>query len=110
VAKPIPAIHQEKNGVKTDLRPRCGEPVVPDDHPSDSREMGIYLTLAQVGLEMVAPLIVGLVIDYYANWGPWAALSGIVLGFVGGICHIVVLSNKQEAAMRKKKPPGDDLP
>jgi hypothetical protein len=97
-------------GVKSDLRPRLEELVMPDGAPPDPREMGIYLTLAQVGLEMVAPLIAGLVIDYFAGWGPWATLGGMLLGFVGGITHIVVLSNKQEAAMRNKKPPGDNLP
>jgi F0F1-type ATP synthase assembly protein I len=81
---------------------------MPGNRPPDAREMGIYFTLAQVGLEMVMPLIVGLVIDHWAGWGPWATLGGMVLGFVGGITHIVMLSNKQEAAMRNKKPPGDD--
>jgi F0F1-type ATP synthase assembly protein I len=83
---------------------------MPDDRRPDAREMGIYFTLAQVGLEMVAPLIAGLVIDHFAGWGPWATLAGMVLGFVGGITHIVVLSNKQEAGWRNKKPPGDQPP
>jgi F0F1-type ATP synthase assembly protein I len=56
--------------------------------------MGYYLALAQVGLEMVAPLIAGLILDYYIGWGPWAMIGGAILGFVGGITHIVILSNK----------------
>jgi len=83
---------------------------MPDDHPPDARELGIYFTLAQVGLEMVAPLFVGLVIDHYADWGPWATIGGTILGFAGGIMHIVLLSNKQEAAMRQKKSPKDRVP
>jgi F0F1-type ATP synthase assembly protein I len=83
---------------------------MPDDGPPDAREQGIYFTLAQVGVEMVVPLIVGLVIDHYAAWGPWATLAGMVLGFVGGITHIVLLSNKQDAVLRKKQPPGDKHP
>jgi len=70
--------------------------------------MGIYLSLAQVGLEMVAPLVVGVVIDHYAGWGPWATVIGIIVGFVGGISHIVVLSRKQDEARRgNDKPKGD---
>jgi F0F1-type ATP synthase assembly protein I len=80
---------------------------MPDGGPPDARELGIYFTLAQVGVEMVAPLIVGLVIDYYADWGPWATIGGTVLGFVGGITHIVLLSNKHEAMLRNQKKPGD---
>jgi F0F1-type ATP synthase assembly protein I len=78
-----------------------------DGRPPDPREMGVYFTLAQVGLEMVAPLFVGLVIDYYADWGPWATIGGTVFGFVGGITHIVLLSNKQDAILRQQKKPGD---
>jgi F0F1-type ATP synthase assembly protein I len=106
---PLSALHHETLGCN-DLHPRKGELVMPDDRPSDARELGIYVTLAQVGLEMVAPLIVGLVIDYYAAWGPWATVSGTILGFVGGMAHIVILSKQQEAELRKKKPPGGSTP
>jgi F0F1-type ATP synthase assembly protein I len=80
---------------------------MPDDQPPDARELGYYFTLAQVGLEMVAPLVVGLVIDYWAGWGPWATLAGIVLGFVGGMVHLVMLANKQDGELRERKPPGN---
>jgi F0F1-type ATP synthase assembly protein I len=74
---------------------------MPEAHPPGPREMGYYLSLAQVGLEMVAPLIVGLVIDSYADTRPWFTLAGMVLGFVGGLAHIVVLSKKHDAATRQ---------
>ena len=74
---------------------------MPDSRPPDAREMGYYLTLAQVGLEMVAPLILGLVIDSYAGTTPWLTLAGVVLGFVGGVTHIIVVTNKHDAAARK---------
>jgi F0F1-type ATP synthase assembly protein I len=81
---------------------------MPDGRPPDAREMGIYFTLAQVGVEMVMPLIVGLVIDRWVGWGPWAMLGGTVLGFVGGIAHLVILSKQQDAGQRDKKPPGSN--
>jgi len=79
---------------------------MPDKRPPDAREMGFNFTLAQVGVEMVVPLIVGLVIDRYANTSPWFTISGVILGFVGGVTHIVVLTNQQEAARRDKNKPG----
>jgi F0F1-type ATP synthase assembly protein I len=81
----------------------------PDSRPPDSRELGYYFALAQVGVEMVAPMIVGLVIDQYAATSPWFTIAGIMLGFVGGITHIVLLTSKHDAAMRKDQR-GSDRP
>jgi F0F1-type ATP synthase assembly protein I len=83
---------------------------MPDDPSAETRELGYYFALAQVGLEMVTPLIIGLVIDYYAGWGPWATVSGMVLGFVGGVAHIVLLTNKHDAAQRNEQKPGSKPP
>jgi F0F1-type ATP synthase assembly protein I len=80
---------------------------MPQDDSTESREQGYYFALAQVGLEMVAPLIIGLVIDHYADWGPWATIGGVVLGFVGGVAHIVMLTNKHDSQQRKQGKDGD---
>jgi F0F1-type ATP synthase assembly protein I len=77
---------------------------MPDYRPPDTRELGYYFSLAQVGLEMVVPLLFGLVIDYYVNTSPWFTIAGVVLGFVGGITHIVVLTSKHDAASRNDRP------
>ena len=61
----------------------------------DPKEMGYYFTLAAVGLEMVVPIGVGMVLDYYLNWKPWGAAGGVVLGLVGGLYHLIALSNRQ---------------
>lgn len=63
--------------------------------PMGPKELGYYFTLAQVGLEMVAPLGLGLVLDHYLGWSPWGLIGGTVIGFVGGIAHLVVLANRQ---------------
>lgn len=74
------------------------------DTPPDNRELGHYLAMAQVGMEMVAPLILGLVVDHYAGTRPWGLIIGAVIGFVGGIAHLVTLGNRKDRAGRE--PPG----
>ena len=74
--------------------------------PPNSREMGYYFALAQVGLEMVAPMLVGIGLDYYFGWGPWATVIGLGLGFVGGMIHLIAMV-KQHDAEQRQKPPGD---
>lgn len=83
---------------------------MPEGPPPDSTELGYYFTLAQVGVEMVAPLIVGLVIDYYLDSSPWFTISGVVFGFVGGILHIVHVTNQHDARLRRRDPPKSDSP
>jgi F0F1-type ATP synthase assembly protein I len=78
---------------------------MPDQTP-DAKELGYYLTLSQVGLEMVAPLVVGAIIDSYTGWSPWALVVGAVLGFVGGLAHLIALANRHDKR-RQKPPPGE---
>ena len=73
--------------------------------PPDSREFGHYLSLAQVGLEMVVPLVVGVWLDYALGWKPWATLAGVAFGFIGGLMHLIVLSNRHNTG--RSKPPGE---
>ena len=67
----------------------------------DPKELGFYFALSQVGVEMVAPMLLGLVLDSYLGWKPWATLLGGAIGFVGGLAHLVVLAN---SANRPKDP------
>src|SRR5262245_51453689 len=67
----------------------------------NSRQLGKYYALAQVGLEMAAPVGLGVWLDQTLGWMPWLTVTGAILGLVGGIAHIVVLS-KDDAG-----PPGD---
>jgi F0F1-type ATP synthase assembly protein I len=73
----------------------------------DSKEMRFYLSLAQVGTEMVAPLLVGLLLDWLFGWLPWATVVGAVLGFVGGMYHMISLLSvyqREEEEQREKLP------
>jgi len=72
--------------------------------PPDSREMGYYFALAQIGLEMVAPMGLGIGLDYWFGWTPWATVIGLVLGFVGGLVHLVLLVQRHDA--EERRPPG----
>jgi F0F1-type ATP synthase assembly protein I len=63
----------------------------------DRNEMGRYAALSQVGLEMVAPIVLGLVLDHYLGWTPWAVIAGAVLGLAGGLVHLVHVLNKMDS-------------
>jgi F0F1-type ATP synthase assembly protein I len=66
------------------------------DQPPNPKELGFYVELAQVGLEMVAPVGIGLVLDFYLHWGPWGAVVGAILGLVAGLAHLVAIQNRHE--------------
>ncbi len=74
------------------------------DRQEDRRRLGLYLSLAQCGGEMVVPLVVGLVLDRYLHTMPWLTVAGAVLGFVGGLTHMVVILNRLD---QRPPPPGD---
>ena len=65
--------------------------------PNNTTELGYYYSLAQVGLEMVVPLGIGLVLDHYLQWTPWGVIAGMLLGFVGGLAHLILLVNRHDA-------------
>jgi F0F1-type ATP synthase assembly protein I len=69
----------------------------------DPKEMGFYFALAQVGLEMVVPVGAGALLDHYLNWTPWATASGAVVGFLGGLAHLVTILNKHEKSDREPR-------
>ncbi len=59
----------------------------------DRKEMARYFTLSQVGLEMVAPIVVGVLLDRWLGTSPWLIVVGAVVGLVVGLVHLVKLSN-----------------
>lgn len=63
--------------------------------------LGRLLALSQVGAEMVAPAGLGLLLDLWLSTSPWCVIVGAMLGLVGGMIHLVVLSKPQ---------PGEDEP
>ncbi len=71
----------------------------------ERRHLGIYITISQVGIEMVAPALIGLWIDNKLAWLPWATVTGVVLGFVLGITHLVILMKQSDES---EPPKGKD--
>jgi F0F1-type ATP synthase assembly protein I len=63
--------------------------------PVDPKQIGFYITLGQVGMEMVAPIVVGALADHYFHWAPWGTIAGAVLGFIGGMGHLLALLNRR---------------
>lgn len=63
----------------------------------DRKEMGRYVALGQIGMEMVVPILAGLAADHYLGWKPWGVIAGAILGPVGGFVHLVHLLNKMDA-------------
>ncbi len=72
--------------------------------PPDSPDEAKYtFAMAQVGFEIVGSIGLGLVLDYYLGWQPWGIIGGTVLGFTGGMFHLITLANQQEAARRRRR-------
>jgi hypothetical protein len=70
---------------------------------SDPSEFGKYLVFAQVGFEMVVPIVLGLWADNYFETRPWCVVAGVVLGLAGGLWHLVYLAKKFDEAERARK-------
>jgi F0F1-type ATP synthase assembly protein I len=66
---------------------------MPDEQPP-TRDFGAVLVIGGVGVEIVASILVGAVLDSYMNWAPWGILTGLVVGFTGGMLHLIVLMRR----------------
>jgi F0F1-type ATP synthase assembly protein I len=67
-----------------------------DKRPDSQRDLGYYFALAQTGVEMVAPIAIGALLDGYFGWSPWGAGVGAVVGFVGGLTHMLIMLKRYE--------------
>ncbi len=68
----------------------------------DLKNLGYYITLAQVGMEMVIPIGIGAALDHYLKWGPWGVVGGAIFGLVGGLAHLVALVNREDPSNSSK--------
>jgi F0F1-type ATP synthase assembly protein I len=73
----------------------------------DAKDVGYYFALSQVGLEMVAPIGLGVIADQYLGTTPWITVAGAVLGLVGGMTHLIVLVNRKTGRNRRSPPRRD---
>jgi F0F1-type ATP synthase assembly protein I len=60
--------------------------------PSHETAMARLMTISQVGFEMAAPIGLGFALDYWFGTLPIGMIVGAVIGFVGGVYHLVVLN------------------
>jgi F0F1-type ATP synthase assembly protein I len=74
----------------------------------NSKDLGRYVALGQVGMEMVVPIGIGLALDYYFGWNPWGVIAGTVLGFSGGLIHLIqMVQQLDKTPARDDKAPSD---
>jgi F0F1-type ATP synthase assembly protein I len=67
---------------------------VPDDI---DRTLSRLMSIAQVGTEMVVPIGVGFLLDSYVfHTPPIFMIVGAILGFVGGVIHLVALNQPKK--------------
>lgn len=57
--------------------------------PGDQKDLGRYLAIGQVGMEMAGPIALGALLDAYFRCSPWGVMVGAAVGFVGGFVHLV---------------------
>jgi F0F1-type ATP synthase assembly protein I len=75
----------------------------PTNRPDPSR----YLVISQVGLEMVAPIVLGVFLDHWLDTTPWLTIVGAVVGLAGGLYHLLTIVNapKDRAGDAENNPP-----
>lgn len=61
---------------------------------SDSfdRTMARLMTIGAVGTEMVAPIVMGWVVDYFSGTIPLFLILGSLVGLIVGVRHLVALN------------------
>jgi hypothetical protein len=70
--------------------------------PDSQRDLGSLFALAQTGLEMAAPVGIGLLADNYFGSSPIGVAAGAVIGLAGGLTHMVLMLRRAEEG----RPPG----
>ncbi len=73
-----------------------------------SRELGIYYAIGQVGLEMVAPIALGVFLDRWLGTTPILIVVGVLVGFVGGMVHLLALVKRLDRSDSDKNSQRDD--
>jgi F0F1-type ATP synthase assembly protein I len=76
------------------------------ENPFRSPEFGKWMALTAVGFEMFVPIVIGAFLDRQFGWQNWGTLAGVVIGFVGGLMHLVVMLKRfQDPPDQSKQDP-----
>lgn len=73
-----------------------------EDSPGPSK-FARYAELSQIGMEMAAPIGLGVLLDRWMAWGPWGVIIGAILGLVGGMAHLVSILNARSSSESSTK-------
>ncbi|MFQ3593433.1 MAG: AtpZ/AtpI family protein [Gemmataceae bacterium] len=60
--------------------------------PVDRPLLARLLALSVVGVEMIAPAVIGLAVDRWLGIAPWGLIGGTLIGFSAAMIHLVRLS------------------
>ena len=55
-------------------------------------------------MEMVVPIVVGVLLDQWLGTVPWIMVGGVLLGFVGGLIHMMAILSKMDRSDRREPP------
>jgi F0F1-type ATP synthase assembly protein I len=53
--------------------------------------------VSTLGLEFALPAFLGVLLDRWWNTSPWATVVGAVLGFAGGLVHLLRMARQRSA-------------
>jgi hypothetical protein len=70
----------------------------------DPRTLGKAMTISQVGLEMAAPIGIGLLADHWLRTLPLLTVLGALVGLVGGMVHLQILLRPPSSKDREDNP------
>lgn len=73
------------------------------DEKREREELSYYYTLAQTGVEIVVPIVAGVILDRQFNTTPWCTVAGAVIGPTAAIAHAIRTMNKFEARRRERQ-------
>jgi F0F1-type ATP synthase assembly protein I len=60
------------------------------------RELGYFAAIAQTGIEMVLPIILGYYADDWLGTTPWITVVAAIFGFTAGLTHLIILLKQKE--------------
>ena len=74
--------------------------------PDSKRDGSINpMEMAGLGMEIAAPIILGAWVSSTWNLGPWPVITGLCLGIVGAVAHVLVFLKRQQRAEILRRQP-----
>lgn len=73
-----------------------------------------YAIYGAAGIQLAASVVGGMLLGHYADEklgsGPWIAITGLALGFIGGLVNLVRITTRYEKARSRKDGEDGDNP